>query len=134
MQGRQERKLQFRPELTSECHPSCSERRQWGLQALWHSPESVKSISCFPHHCCKTYFREPPKINGVALVIKAGFRALLAVRKDGDVGARAPCSSPRCACLSHHSPLHPACPVMSCITCSVVGMSCVTRLYSIFVL
>lgn len=86
------------------------------------------------HRRDKTYFREPPKINRIALVIKAGFRALLVVRKDGDVGVNGPLFFPPCcACLSHHSPLHPACPVMSCITCSVVGMSCVRRLYSIFV-
>lgn len=40
---------------------------------------------------------------------------------------RGPLFSPHCARLSHHSPLHPACPVMSCITCSVVGMSCVRK-------
>lgn len=98
------------------------------------SAKSVKSISCFLRRCWKTYFREPPKINGVALVIKAGFRALLAGREDGDVAVRAPRSSPRRACLSHHGPLRPACPVMSRITCSVVGTSCVRRLHSIFVL
>lgn len=34
-----------------------------------------------------------------------------------------PCTLPRRACLSHHSPVRPARPVMSCITCSAVGMS-----------
>ena len=110
-----------------------------GLQTLWHfvlgkKKKSVCGFSPQFHRCDKTYFREPPKINRIALVIKAGFRALLVVRKDGDVGVNGPLFFPRCACLSHHSPLHPACPVMSCITCSVVGMSCVRRLYSIFVL
>lgn len=38
-----------------------------------------------------------------------------------------------CTRLSHHDPLHPVCPVMSCITCSVVGLSCARELYSIFV-
>lgn len=95
---------------------------------------ALKSLSAIPHHCCwkKISERLPKKINGPALV-KAGFRALLAWRKDGDVGAQTPRSSPCPARLSHHSPLHPARPVMSCITCSVVGMSRVTRLYSIFV-
>lgn len=42
--------------------------------------------------------------------------------------------APSCSRLVHHSTLHPVCPVMSCITCSAVGMSCVRGLYSIFVL
>lgn len=105
-----------------------------GQPARWRSPLKVfKVFLVFSVAVWKTYFREPPKINGVALVIKAGFRGLLAGREDGDVGVRAPRPSPRRACLPHHGPLHPACPVMSCITCSAVGMSCVRRLYSIFV-
>lgn len=58
------------------------------------------------------------------------FRAPLSGREDGDVGAQTPRSSAR---LSHGSALHPARPVMSCITCSVVGASRLARLYSISV-
>lgn len=78
------------------------------------------------------------KINGLALVIKAGFRAVWAGRvMEMLVLPPLPPPNPNphspLRRLSHHSPLQPACPVMTCITCSVVGLSCVTRLYSIFV-
>lgn len=53
---------------------------------------ALKSLSAIPHHYCwkkKNSERLPKKINGPALV-KAGFRALLAWRKDGDVGTQTP--------------------------------------------
>lgn len=52
---------------------------------------ALKSLSAVPHHYCwkKNSERLPKKINGPTLV-KAGFRALLAWRKDGDVGAQTP--------------------------------------------
>lgn len=52
------------------------------------------------HRRDKTYFREPPKINRIALVIKAGFRALLVVRKDGDVGVNGPLFFPPAVLVS----------------------------------
>lgn len=58
---------------------------------------SVQSTSGSPlrsNTSVRLIFREPPKINGIALVIKAGFRALLVVRRDGDVGVQAPGSPP----------------------------------------
>lgn len=116
------------PNKPPEC---CLSACPWACWLLWHSLKKVFLL--FPIIIVRRISESlPKKIDGAALV-KAGFRALLARRKDGDVGAQTHCSSPRPARLSHHSPLHPARPVMSCITCSVVGMSRVTRLYSIFV-
>lgn len=68
-----------------------------GLQAVWHVYLKCKQYFCFFsqfHQRYNTYFREAAKINWIALVIKAGFRALLVVKEDGDVGVRAPCSLP----------------------------------------
>lgn len=62
--------------------------------------KSVCGFSPQFHRRDKTYFREPPKINRIALVIKAGFRALLVVRKDGDVGVNGPLFFPPAVLVS----------------------------------
>lgn len=90
------------------------------------APLASNSVSALPHHRCWKNFREAAKINGAALG-QAGF----ARWEEGGVGAQTPGSSPRPAGLSRGSPRHPARPVMSCITCSAVGMSRVTGLCSI---
>lgn len=67
---------------------------------------ALKSLSAVPHHYRwkKISERLPKKINGPALV-KAGFRALLAWRKDGDVGAQTPpFLSPSCSSLPSQPP------------------------------
>lgn len=72
------------------------------------SAQSAESISCFLRRCWKTYSREPPKINGVASVIKAAFRALLAGREDGDVAVRPPVRLPA-------APVSPSRPCAPCV-------------------